>query len=273
MEQILLNSLVSASAYILVALGFSLIYMTTRFFHFAHGIVLTTGAYAVFVFKVWLRLPLGISILGGILFSSLLGVLLERRIYLPFRKKLASPSILLFVSLGIYVAVQGLITLVFGAGTKTFRTAEVPIAFAFTGARLTWVQVLMVAASVAGWMSVWLALQRTLIGKQIRAVASDPDLAEVYGLNRDKIVLVAFTLGSATAGLAGVLLAFDSDMTPTMGFRVLAMAMVVMIVGGVGSIRGIALGAILLAGAQQLTAWWISSMWQDAIAFVILILF
>lgn len=85
--------------------------------------------------------------------------------------------------------------------------------------------------------------------------------------------MVAFLIGSATAGVAAALLAYDTGMTPTMGFRTLLMGMVSVIIGGIGSIPGIAIGALLLGAAQHLTAWWMSSKWQDAIVFVILILF
>jgi branched-chain amino acid transport system permease protein len=107
----------------------------------------------------------------------------------------------------------------------------------------------------------------------IRAVASDADLATACGLDCDRIIMVTFLIGSALAGVAAILLAYDSDMTPVMGFRALLMGMVAMIIGGVGSIPGVALGAILLGLVQHLTAWWISSRWQDALIFLILILF
>lgn len=273
MTQALVNALVSASGYLLVGIGFSLIYACTRFFHFAHGIILTAGAYATFALKVWVGLPLSVSVFGGILVSTLLGVGMEWSIYRPLRKREASAETLLLASLGIYIALQALISLAFGSGTQTFRAGEVPEGLLLFGARLTVPQITIVLSSAICGLLTGLLLQQAQMGKMVRAVASDPGLAEAYGLNRDGIVMVTFFIGSALAGAAAVLLAYDTDMTPTMGFRALLMGLVAGIIGGVGSIPGIAFGAILLALAQHLTAWWISSRWQDAIVFIILILF
>ena len=107
----------------------------------------------------------------------------------------------------------------------------------------------------------------------MRAVANDPELANVSGINSNAVILWAFAIGSGLAGVAGVLIALDVDMTPTMGMNALMMGVVVVIIGGVNNIPGIALGALLLATAQHLGAWFIGSQWQDAIAFIILVVF
>lgn len=273
MAQVLINSMVSAAGYLLVGVGFSLIYTSARFFHFAHGIILTAGAYATFALKVWVGLPLSVSIFGGILVSTVLGAGLEWSIYGPLRKREASAATLLLASLGLYVALQALISLAFGSGTQTFRPGKVLEGLHLFGARITAPQIATMLSSATCCLLTGLLLQQAQIGKMIRAVASDPELSDAYGLNRDRVVMVAFVIGSALAGAAAVLLAYDTDMTPSMGFRALLMGLVAGIIGGVGSIPGIAFGAILLALTQHITTWWISSRWQDAIVFVILILF
>ena len=110
-------------------------------------------------------------------------------------------------------------------------------------------------------------------GHGMRAVSNDVELAKISGIDSDRIILWSFILGSALAGVAGILVALDVDMTPTMGMNALMMGVVAMIIGGVGSILGVAFGAILLGLAQHLGVWKISSQWQDAIAFIILFLF
>jgi len=107
----------------------------------------------------------------------------------------------------------------------------------------------------------------------MRAVANNPELARISGIESDRVILSTFALGSALAGIAGILVALDVDMTPTMGMNALMMGMVAVIIGGVGSIPGIALGSLLLGIAQHLGAWFISSQWQAAIAFVVLLIF
>jgi branched-chain amino acid transport system permease protein len=104
-------------------------------------------------------------------------------------------------------------------------------------------------------------------------VASDPNLALVSGIDTDKVILFSFALGSALAGAAAILISFDTDMTPTMGMNALMMGVVAVIIGGVGSIPGATLGGFLIAFAQNFGVWKISSQWQDAIAFIILLLF
>ena len=107
----------------------------------------------------------------------------------------------------------------------------------------------------------------------IRAVSQDPELARAYGLDGDRLILLAFLLGSALAGVASILLAYDSDMNPVMGFQALLMGMVAVIIGGIGRLPGAVLGAIFLALVSNFAGWWISSIWQDTIVFILLVLF
>ena len=273
MMQALTNALISAAGYLLVGVGFALIYRSTRFFHFAHGIVLTVGAYVTFTLKVWIGLPLWIAIIGGIVASVLLGAAMELSVYKPLRRRGASAAILLLASLGMYVALQAVVVLVFGSGTQTFRTGDVPEGLAMLGARITWPQITTIMVSGTCGLLTWLLIERSRIGKMLRAVACDCDLAQACGVRGDWVIMVAFLLGSSIAGLAAILLAFDQDMTPMMGFQLLLMGMIAVIIGGVGNIPGTALGAVVLGLAQHLTAWWLSSKWQDAIVFAILVLF
>lgn len=235
--------------------------------------VLTIGAYAALTLRVWIGLPLWVSLLGGIAASTVLGMGIEFGIYRPLRKSRASSTSLLLASLGIYVALQACVSLVFGSGTQTFRLGSIPAVVSVLSARVTVPQIGMVITSAACWLLIWLLVEKTTLGTQIRAVASDPELTEAYGLNRDRIIVAVVCIGSALAGIAAIFLAYDTDMTPVMGFRVLLMGMVAVIIGGIGSIPGIAAGALLVGFAQHLGAWWISSAWTDPIVFLILILF
>jgi len=107
----------------------------------------------------------------------------------------------------------------------------------------------------------------------MRALAANPELARVVGMDADRVVLYTFLVGSALCGAAGVLISLDIDMTPTMGLSALLMGVVAAIAGGIGSLPGAALGALLLALAQHLGVWKIPSQWQDAIAFAVLLVF
>jgi branched-chain amino acid transport system permease protein len=273
MRQVLIYSILAASEITIVAIGFAIVFRTTRFFHFAHGVVFTAGAYFTFLFKTWLGFPLSISILLAIPLSTLLGCMMELSVYRPLRRKGASPLILLLASLGMYIVLQNVISMVFGDDTKTIRSGPVKEGLNVFGARITPIQILIICVSVVLVIAVALLLKKTKMGKAMRAVANDPQLASVSGIDSDRVILWTFAVGSALAGVAGILVALDVDMTPTMGMNALMMGVVAVIVGGVGSIPGVALGALLLGMAQHLGVWYISSKWQDAIAFIILAIF
>ena len=141
------------------------------------------------------------------------------------------------------------------------------------GARVTPVQILTICVSIFLVTAVAAFLKKTRQGRAMRAVACDAQLASVSGINSDRVTLWAFAIGSGLAAAAGILVAADVDMTPTMGMNGLMVGVVAVIIGGRGSILGVALGALLLGMAQHLGVWKISSQWQDAIAFFILLAF
>jgi branched-chain amino acid transport system permease protein len=271
--QLILNTTLAASIYTLVAVGFSLIYSTTRFFHFAHGAIYTLGPYFTYLFAFRLGLDLKGSICLAIIASMIVGVLTDFVVYRPLRRKGATALLLLLSSLGIYVIFQNMISLSFGDETRSLRSGIVSEGLDFFGARITPVQVMIILASILLLISSWLLLKFTRVGVALRAVASDPELARVSGIDADRTILIAFAIGSGLAAVAAILISLDIDMTPTMGMNALFMGLIAVIIGGVGSIPGAALGGVLLAFAQNFGIWKISSRWQDAIAFIILVLF
>lgn len=273
MNQVIANVLVSAAVYCLVSLGFSFIYVSARFFHFAHGVVITAGAYAALSLLHCGHVPLLPAAIIGVAVSAALGATMDLAVFRPMRKRHASASTLLLSSLGVYISVQALITAIFGAGTQTFRRGQLPAVMEISGARVTEPQVALIVGALLCVVIVWIVLHRTMAGKLIRAVACDAELARAAGIRQDLVILGTFIAGSALAGLAGILIALDVDLTPFMGFQILLMGVVAMVVGGVGSVGGAALGALLIASAQHCGAWYLSSQWQNCIVFATLILF
>ncbi|MDL2122635.1 MAG: branched-chain amino acid ABC transporter permease [Deltaproteobacteria bacterium] len=273
MYQVFIYSILAAAKIMLVAIGFAIVFRATRFFHFAHGIVFTAGAYFTFLFKAWLGFPLFFSILLAIPLTTLLGCLMEVIVYLPLRRKGSSSLVFLLASLGMYIVLQNVISMMFGDDTKTIRSGLVKEGLNVFGARITPIEILIICVSVVLVVTVTLLLKKTKMGNAMRAVANDIELASVSGIDSDRVILLTFAIASTLAGIAGILVALDVDMTPTMGMNALMMGVVAVIVGGVGSIPGVALAALLLGIAQHLGVWFISSQWQDAIAFVILLIF
>ncbi len=273
MTQIIVNIMIATGVTTLIALGFALIYQTTHFFDFAYGIVLTSGAYLTFLFKEWLHFPLIISGIIAVILSALLGCLIDFFIYRQLRKQKATSLILLLASLGTYTVLQNVISITFGDTTRTIRSGVIEEGISFFDARITSIQIAIVCVSLVLVIAVALFLKKTRTGQAIRAVANDPQLAEIAGIESNRIIGVTFALGSALAGVAGILISFDIDMTPTMGMNFMMAGVVAAIIGGVGRISGSLLGALFLSTAQNVGASFIGFQWQETIAFILLLVF
>lgn len=273
LSQLAINGLIAGSIYALVGIGFALIYNVAKFFHFAHGAIFTLGAYFTFLFSSVLGYPLFVSMPIAVVLAVLLGCTLDLLVFTPIRHRGSDPLVLLLSSLGLYVILQNLISLCFGDSIKTLRAGAVAEGMEFLGARITVIQVSIIVTSMSLCIALMIFLKKTNMGKAIRAVSSDAGLADVCGISSGRVIRCAFGIGSALAAIAGILVALDVDMTPTMGLNVLMMGIVAAIIGGLRSVPGIMLGALFLGLAQHLGAWRISSQWQDAIAFIILLAF
>jgi branched-chain amino acid transport system permease protein len=271
--QILINILFAASIFLLISNSYSLIYFTTKFFHIAHAGVISFGAYLVFFFANKYSIPFPISIALAIAVATLIGVACEVLVYRQMRKRNVPALAYLIASIGLYVVLQNCISLFFGDDTKIINTAEVKVGNQIFGAYITTIQIISIFVSIAFFVVVNLFLYYTATGKSIRAVASNPELCNIYGISSNKIILIAFGIGSALAATAGILSAMDTNMTPTFGFNLLLYGVVAMIIGGVGSTRGLIAGALLVATSQHLAAYYIDTKWMDAVTYIILILF
>ncbi len=272
-SQLLINALIAASIYMLVASGIGLIYSVTRFFHFAQGVIFTFGAYIMYVLNQWVGLPLVISAVLAVPLGGLLGMGLEFFIYRPLRIKSATPLVLLLASLGVYVVLQNVISLVFGDASRSVRPALVQEGMSVIGARITHVQSLSILVAFFLLAILFIALSRTRWGRMVRAVVSDAELANISGVDVGSVIFGVSIVASMLVVTGGILQALYVDITPTMGMNALMMGIVVVVIGGIGNIPGAVLGAILLGVAQQLGIWRISSQWQDTIAFIILLVF
>ena len=273
MLQLVYNIAISGIVYLLIAISFTVIYFPTKFFHIAHAATLTFAAYFTFLFSIQLQCPVWLSIPLAIVCAAAVGMLSEIALYQPLRKRNASPMILMIASLGLYIVLQNVISMLWGDSTKIVRTGDIKVGNEFFGAYITDIQIITIAVCVALFVACVLLMKYSRIGRSIRAVASNPELSNVVGIHSDRVILWAFGIGSALVSVAGILIAFDTDMRPTMGFNWLLYGVVAMIIGGVGSNWGLVGGALLLATTQHLAAYYIGSQWMDAVAYIILILF
>ena len=281
-QQLILNGIIAGSIYALVALGFTVIYRTVKFFHFAHGIVYTAGAYLAYsiVGSLGVR-ELGscgvgswvVAILAGIIGAGVLGILIDRLVYLPLRKTKAPNLVFLIASFGVFIFIQNLIQLLYGAQILTLRTGPVKEGHQFLGAVITDIQILILVVSLGVLGVLWLFVQKTKLGKAMRAVSDDPISASVVGINPEKTIFASFAIGSALAGIAGILISLETNIEPTMGFNAILKGIIASIIGGIGSIPGAMLGGFFLGIVENLGIWKIQAGWKDAIAFVVLLIF
>lgn len=273
MIQIVSNIILSFSLFLMIGCSYSLIYYPTKFFHIAHAVIISSSAYLVFLFVNKFSIPFPFSIVLAILASTLLGVLCEVVIYRNMRKRNVPALAYLIASIGLYVILQNCISLFWGDDTKIINSAAIVVGHEIFGAYITTIQIITIIVSIILFITINLFLHFTATGKSIRAVASNPELCNIYGIPSNKIILIAFGIGSALAAVAGILTAMDTNMTPTFGFNLLLYGVVAMIIGGVGSNKGLIAGSLLVATAQHLTAYFIDTKWMDAVAYIILIVF
>lgn len=281
-NQFIINGIIISSIYALIAIGFSIIYRTVKFFHFAHGVVYTVGAYLVYtIVSSQLSaanedLSIGVwafALILGIIGASLLGILIDRFVYYQLRKHQTSNLIFLLASFGIFIFIQNLIQLIYGAQILTIRTGVIREGHLFLGAIITDIQITILIVSIVLLLLVWYFIQKTKLGKAMRAVADDPVAANVVGINPERIIIVSFAIGSALAGVAGILISFETNIEPTMGFNAILKGIIASIIGGMGSIPGAVLGGLFLGLAENLGIWKVSAEWKDSIAFGILLVF
>lgn len=273
MMQVLANALVSASLFALVGLGFALLYQTERFFNLFLGLTITGGAYAMLVLAESCNLPLVLAVPVAVLLASAGGTTIASTVTRPLRQAHVPAWGLLIVTLGLYTILQNALSLVFGDNTRTVRTGAIGVGYKAFGALVTEVQLITLVLCVAAFIALFQFLEKTSLGRAIRGVSSNAELCGIVGIEVERTILWAVAIGSALAALGGVLSALDTDMTPSMGFRLLLNGVIVFIIGGVGSYRGLMCGALLLGLGQHVVAYCFDSKWMDAVAFLILIVF
>jgi branched-chain amino acid transport system permease protein len=271
--QIVINIIYSSFLYLIISLSFSIIYSVSKFFHLAHAVAITFGAYIAYYFSVSLNLPIIVSIGISIFFSIISILIICNFLYLPLLNKKVPPFMILIASLGIYIILENLLAFIAGNDVKTFNSIVNSYSYNVFDSYITNFHILTILTGIIAIVISNILTKYSLLGKKIRAIASNEKLSNIFGINSNKIILWSFLYGTALASIAGILVSFDTGLTPTMGFNLLLYGVVAMIIGGAGSTWGLIGGSLLLATAQHLGAYYIDSKWMDTIAYIILILF
>ncbi|MEI8328244.1 MAG: branched-chain amino acid ABC transporter permease [Candidatus Taylorbacteria bacterium] len=272
--QLILNSIIAGAIYSMIALGFNLIYGTTKFFDLGYGALSAVGGYSVFYFYKTLGLDLYVSIVLGILIAGTIGLIVYKSVYSKLRERKSSGMVLMVAALGVLTALQAIIAILFTSQFQTLsQSAGSERIFNILGGVITQTQLITLLIGLVIMTIIGLVFRYTLFGKAVKAIGDDEEVSKIVGINTEKIVSWVFFFGSAIGGLAGILIGFDTGIEPTMGLSLLLKGVIACIIGGIGNVYGGVLGAFLLAFIENFGIWQISGEWKDAIAFVVLIIF
>lgn len=258
----------------MIALGFNLIYGTTRFFDLGYGALTAVGGYSVYFFYKVLGFDIFLSIIIGLIIAGVIGFLTYKGVYSPLRKRKSSGMVLLVAALGVLTAIQAIIAILFTSQFQTLsRNAGSDNIFHIFGGVITQTQLTTLITALVIMTVIGLVFRYTLFGKAIKAIGDDEEVSKIVGINTEKIIGKVFFIGSAIGGLAGMLIGFDTGIEPTMGLSLLLKGVIASIIGGIGNVYGGVIGAFFLAFVENFGIWKISGEWKDAIAFGVLIIF
>ncbi|MBD0337255.1 MAG: branched-chain amino acid ABC transporter permease [Cyanobacteria bacterium Co-bin13] len=266
--QLIFYGIVSGSILALGAVGVSLTFGILRFANFAHGDLMTIGAYFAFTLGITLGLPFWLGFVVACGATALTAVVTDKLVFRKLRRR--PPVILLISSFGIALIFRSLIQLVWGSNQLVYRQGiQRPVAFA--GLNLRPDQITIVLGAVVLVLGLHLFLQYTKTGKAMRAMADNVDLAKVTGIDTERVVTWTWILGAIMACAAGVFLGLDTQINPVMGWRVLLPIFSATILGGIGSPYGAIAGGLVLGLASELSTLFISPEYKAAVAFAILV--
>jgi branched-chain amino acid transport system permease protein len=286
---VLVSGVVLGSIYAIGAIGVTLIFGILRFAHFAHGDMMTMGAFIAFLLAMGMTalgltipfVPSGFVVLPvAMVITCLFALGFDKAFYAPLRKRGARPVTLLIASIGVTLIIQGLIRLFFGTGVYSFFDTEVkqlvripiPLEGVTRTINFTMPQILMVLVTILAVVVLHYFLTRTRLGKAMRAMADNADLAQVSGINTKLVVRVTWIIAGALACMAGTMLALDVTLKPDLAFNIVLPIFAAAIVGGLGQAYGAIAGGFLIGFAETLAIFNWSVLlrpFKDSLPFVI----
>lgn len=269
--QFLVNGLCSASLLAIAAIGFSLVYNTTNYFHFAYGAIYTSAAYLFYLFYLILKLPLITSLLLTFLLVSVLSLLIEQIVYKPLETRYNSSVAILISSFGIYLFIINFIAMIAGNEVKILSPG-IEKTFQFGSVIVTRIQLVGVLAFVVILISYFIFL-KTKFGLLLKGYSINPNLTIVLGYNPRRIRYFIFIVSSILASVASIISAFDVGFDPNIGANVVLLSAVALIIGGVKIYESPIIGAFIIGILQSIIIWQISARWVDTFVFLLLIVF
>ena len=274
LEQQLFNALSLGCVYALFALGFTLVFGVLGVVNLSQGAVFMVGAYAALSAITKLNAPLWLAIVAAFAFSGLLGLLIDRLVLKPLRRRDAPHLIPMIATIGLAIAINSLVQGLFGAENQRFPSEVLPQdSLQVAGVSVTVLELGIILVSFVLMAVLMVTLRRTQLGRALRAIAESPKAARLLGINVDGLFMLTSFVAAGLGGVSGVLIGLYSNaLFPLMGQPMLHKGIAVIILGGMGDIRGAMLAGLFLGFAEVLSVAYIGSDMRDAVAFGLLFL-
>jgi branched-chain amino acid transport system permease protein len=260
--QILVYGAVISAIYAMLAVGFTLIFGVARILNLAHGSFYALGAYGAYAFTALLHVPLWPACLLAILCVAAFGMAIERVLVRPLRR---SSLAVLLITLAVALMVEQMLLLIFGSEARNVPSM-VNATYHFAGVDISAQRLLALASSILILTGLWLFMQHTRLGSAILAISQDAEAAQYMGIPSDRIYSIVMGLSAGIAAAAGILVAPFQTVIPGMGLLPLVKAFAIVVVGGLGSIPGSIVGALLLGYTETIIAFKISIEWSQIVS-------
>jgi branched-chain amino acid transport system permease protein len=269
MLQLLANGVIFGSIIALGAIGLTMVYGILKFANFAHGDAMSLGAYLALLFLNF-QMPFPVAVVLAIGVSIAVAILIDHYLYRFFRS--TGPIILLIASVGVALFLRNVILLFWGPDL-TYYTREIHLGIQILpGIRLNIYEITIIIVTGVLIVLVHLFLKKTRIGKAMRASSDNMDLAEVVGIDTQRVIFWTWSVGTALAVFGGIMLGVENGLRPPMGWELLLPLFAAAILGGIGQPYGAMVGGLIIGIAQEVSTGFISTAYKPAVAFIIMIL-
>lgn len=266
-----LNGLTLGAIYALGAVGLTLVYGILKLVNFAQGDFLTFGAYMAYLVNVTWGLPLVVAVFYAMAMTAVLGIFLEKVMWGPMRARGAGMLQLLLMAIGLALVIRYVIQFFWSTELRQLdvdRTTTVE----FLGLTIGRTNLIVIVVGFAVLIGVGLMLRYSLLGKRMRALSDDLDLAETSGIDTSRVILWTWVFAAGLAGLAGVLAGAITQVQPELGFELLLPIFAAVVVGGIGNAFGALAGGVVLGVVIEWSTLFVDARWKTAIGFLVLIL-
>jgi branched-chain amino acid transport system permease protein len=272
LEQQLINALSLGSVYALFALGFTLIFGILGVINLSHGAIFMLGSYTALLLVEQFACPLWLAMLLAMLVSGLIGLVVDFIVLRPLRARSAPHLAPMIATIGVAIMLTNLAQGLFGAENKRFPQGTVPEdSLNWGSVQVTTLQIAIVVISFALMLVLLAIMKRTQLGRALRAIAESPKAAYLLGINVEGLFYLTSFAAAALGGAAGVLIGLSFNaITPFMGQPMLHKGIAVIILGGMGDVRGALIGGLFLGFAEVLSIAYLSSDIRDGVAFGLL---